>query len=470
MLKKLNTINFLGLLLLVITSCKPDQEVTAFNITQAPTANTGNSFETLMNNPVEVVYYYEQEKNIDVKVSIAQGPARGELTACQSKDFIWKCIYIPNEDYVGEDSILLKVKDGDFESDGTAKLNISILKYNYTESSVNIIIPSKGNTVCDPLTGNSTAEESKGLVGNIRLIKPDVLESLKSNLQNYLNTETSYQVPNLTLFMSKVDVPKRSFDQGFASQDNQVLKVNNEPLLEYFNVNLESELIVTQLSEVGEYEMAVISDDGSQLLVKEENNSDYRIYSQSNGQHSPRMICSSSNSGTSEYLDFQLGKKLAVKINYFQGPRYHIALQYIWRKKTPGQTRSNYCGTIIDPTDFANMINEGWSIIPAHIFNLPENVVNTCKEVGETIDSVSFFTDKPLDDSIVGLIRNVSIEITNMATGDKTFLNKDQFELSNGNIEGSKVKYTIDFNIGLDRTTDNDIKIIFQLRDQEHST
>lgn len=450
---------------LLLAACRPEQDAAEFSITNAPTVVDGFHFETMMNNPVEVHYQADaKDLGSSIQIILVTKPKFGELTACQNQDGLWKCIYIPKQDYIGDDFLEFQVKDGDFLSAGLAKLRIRVLEFNYANTQRVIKIPSKASTVCDPLSGGEQAESGKGLAGNIRLLTDPQNGEIRNNLNSFLNPSFSYEVPNLSLFMSKVDVPTRSFDLGFTAQDNQVLSVDGNPLIEYFNVNLKSTIKIIDEAKTGEYELAIISDDGSRLAFKSMGQSDYTTYLESVYTHSPKMLCSISNGDTSNFINFEKDKGIDISINYFQGPRYHIALQLLWRKKDQAQTASALCNNKIDTSNFGILTLEGWSIIPAEVFYLPSGVINTCDEANDELRAVSFSVPVPKDTNLVGLIKNVKIKIKNLLDGSIVELSKDEFTISNGQIDDEEVLFDIDFSSPIVRDTDKEIIVEFDQR------
>ena len=451
--------------------CRPGQDPADFSITSAPINGLDLSFETLMNNPVEIQYEVDRsDESNTVEAVMVTKPKNGELTACQNTKGLWKCIYIPKQDFVGEDFMEFKTRDGDFESAQLAILKIRVLQYEYTNESRKIVIPSKVSTVCDPLSGGGQAEQGKGLVGNIRLLHDPSHRENRTYLSNYLDDTLSYQVPNMTLFMGKVDVPSRDFTLGFSTQDNEILSVNEQPLIEFFNINLESILRIDNESEVGEYELAIISDDGSKLSLKPAGQNGFLTYINSNRPHAPTMLCGESGTNVPRYISFQKGKGVDIKINYFQGPRTRIALQFIWRKKTMNQVKSSKCGEGINSLSFGDLISsEGWSIIPADVFNLPNGIVNTCVDGTSAEDyTVSRFNvPAPKDKLINGLVQNVGVTIKNVADGSMLTLASDEFVVSNGEVIGDRVHYEVEFSSAISRDSDREVIIKFDQRIQE---
>ena len=431
--------------ILAFMSCKPEQEATQFEVTVGPSISNAQNFETLVNTPVEISYKSKlQEDMVLPEIVVSKDPQNGELTACQSSDLEWKCIYIPRENFVGVDSVGFKIKDGNFFS-GEVELRVSVKKHEYMKVSKNIVIPSSSSISCDPLGQGEGAESSKkGISGNIRLIK-DSDSNLQYNLANYLDEEKSYKVEDLYLFMNQVDVPKRSFDQGFALKNNELLEVNGQALIEFFNINLTSSILAVEDDQVGEYEFAIVSDDGARLSLGD-SLSDKEIYLESLSTHAPKMICHTGASNHSRFISISRDKPVGMLLNYCQGPRYHIALQMIWRKKDEEHAPSSYCGKGISSIDFANLLNEGWSVVPSNVFHLPEGIVNACfeEEVDNKLQVLDFSVPKPHNNDLLGLIKNVNVSILSGANFESlSTLQEDDYYLSEGQVDGDQVNFKL---------------------------
>lgn len=104
----------------------------------------------------------------------------------------------------------------------------------------------------------------------------------------------------------KLDVPKHDWQQGFPGIPD---------LVEWFAIVFDSQLAIP---EDGTYEFKTISDDGSKLYI------DDQLVVDNDGKHAEREVV-----GAQKAL--QKGPH-RMKVEWFQGPRYSIALQVYWRK------------------------------------------------------------------------------------------------------------------------------------------
>jgi len=121
------------------------------------------------------------------------------------------------------------------------------------------------------------------------------------------------------LFFSTLDVPTRLFTAGFPTETGGVIKNDaGEDLHEYFALSFRSVLKLAPGDEPGNYELALLSDDGANFFIR---NSDgtYRTAVSNDGDHPTRFGC-----GETIAMDHE--SKIVVKLDYYQCPRYHISL------------------------------------------------------------------------------------------------------------------------------------------------
>lgn len=323
-------------------------------------------------------------------------------------------------------------------------------------------------TICEPLGSDAPSlGETNGLKGDLRLIKElDDLptgssrRSIQSNLNNYLDPTYSYGLDDTKLFLSNVDIPERSFLEGFSTQEGQVLQINDEPLFEFFNVNLESIIKIEDQSLAGEYEFAILSDDGSKLHLKPSGAEDYITYIDSSREHAPKFLCGKSQNTQSPYVSIDPNLPLNLKINYFQGPRQKIALQLFWRKKIEGRASSGLCDV---SRPHANTIaQEGWVIVPAEVFMLPGGDVNPCTD-REIIDRISEVHFEVNTQDIQELVDSIKIYIQDSGSEEKV-LYSGVFQVAAEEIDGKDFQLTIipDENLPIMRDVDKKIIIEYE--------
>lgn len=136
---------------------------------------------------------------------------------------------------------------------------------------------------------------TRGLVGNVYDIGTVV----------YSLPDFDLMTPVQTLVTSNLDIPVRAFTEGFPGVRD---------LFEWFGIQFKGRIIVP---EAHEYVFRVTADDGAILRI------DNAIIVNNDGVHAP-----ASRDG-SVYLTAGLHD---FQVDYFQGPRYHIALQLFWKQ------------------------------------------------------------------------------------------------------------------------------------------
>jgi hypothetical protein len=193
-----------------------------------------------------------------------------------------------------------------------------------------------------------------------------------------------------TLYFDKIFIPTRRFDLGFYTQEGQVvLNHRDEPLYEYFGVRLETQLQLAEGEPAGWYQLSVLSDDGAILYRKNADGSLTQLVN-NDGTHPTRMGCGNS----AVYMD--VGQKLPVVLEYYQGPRFHISMIVMWRPlpsdQQPDQPVSDVtCGrqgnslffnsnvTPSQPTaTWYDLLTRGWKPLENANFYFPEQASNPC--------------------------------------------------------------------------------------------
>lgn len=202
-----------------------------------------------------------------------------------------------------------------------------------------------------------------------------------NHLDKYYDEEDAVKI-DAKLYLSRLDVPTRRFNLGFPKIDGSKIKnTEGQDLLEYFSIDFKTELLLGDQDEEGEYEFAVLSDDGVEMTMGE--NADI-ILSSPNIQ-STKMVCSSTT------VTLSKSSSLPTRIRYFQGPRDHIAIMLLWRKA--GQSADPLCGHYgvsaffdftqvpsVPKPNFHSLIARGWSVVPDHVFRVPrEEYMNPCE-------------------------------------------------------------------------------------------
>lgn len=292
-----------------------------------------------------------------------------------------------------------------------------------------ITVEEDKNVSCSPLSEKDKSG-TKGIVGNVRVMKSELKNknSLRNKLYNYLNPDYSTELP-IKVFMDNIDVPERRFDKGFKTIAQTILSHEDKDLLEWFNVNLETDLMLTTPEEEGHYELMLLSDDGSALSISDATGKiDKENFLYSPRTHGPKAVCTKEKNKNA-LINFKFGNKYKVKINYFQGPRYVIALQLYWRKVPDVQVeefkKASLCGSsmYVKSGRDRKLDKDGFKLIAPKYFNLPGSSVNQCNE---TIIDTFKLSHHPSDISKIKIMID-DIEYTG---GFETLVDTDKDEVS----------------------------------------
>ncbi len=132
------------------------------------------------------------------------------------------------------------------------------------------------------------------------------------------------------LFLSNLNVPTRAFTEGFAPVGKPPVKRDDgQTLVEYFGIQADSNLILAPGEQAGKYQIAILADDGVTMSLLDSNGK-YVPLVTDEGNQNTTMACAS------RVVHMVSGRKIPMKIGYFQGPRHHIALLMMWRR-VPGE-------------------------------------------------------------------------------------------------------------------------------------
>lgn len=106
-----------------------------------------------------------------------------------------------------------------------------------------------------------------------------------------------------TIYTRELNISSRSFDSGFPGITNR---------FEWFAIRYTGQF---RVGTNGKYSFRLLSDDGSRLLI------DGRKIIDNDGTHAPQSVSGEVN------LDSGIHQ---IEVDYFQGPRYYVALQLFW--------------------------------------------------------------------------------------------------------------------------------------------
>jgi hypothetical protein len=250
-----------------------------------------------------------------------------------------------------------------------------------------------GNPICDPFGNNGgNTNSNSGLKAKLGVMN-STNSSVRSSVANYFNPIYSTLFPD-NIFFSQLNVTPRAWEDGFSGQDGQPLRINGQILNEWFGLEFKTQIQLDTSDEEGYYQFATLSDDGSILSINVDSNTQgiEQIIVNNDQTHSPKLGCAQSG------VYFGRNQKLSSTIQYFQGPRNHIAMVLLWRKvssNTPpnsNQLADQECGRVgtsyffSDPANgspqplapYTGLLQRGWKVLSPTNFVIPQNQVNPC--------------------------------------------------------------------------------------------
>lgn len=198
--------------------------------------------------------------------------------------------------------------------------------------------------ICDPFSNENSTNSQLGIEGSIYYLKSN--QPRYNHVADYLQFG---ELVNAELFLSKLFVPTRAWGNGFVNEDGKIIKDgSNNLLIEYFGLHLESSIILTANDTEGDYQFGLLSDDGTILDLQLPGQTNYTRIVDNDGDHPTKFGCSSTK------VNFTRNTVIPMNLDYYQGPRYHIALIPMWRKfpTDPTKVQDPLCGVSGNNTFF----------------------------------------------------------------------------------------------------------------------
>jgi hypothetical protein len=243
----------------------------------------------------------------------------------------------------------------------------------------------QGTTVCSPLNGGPVMPLNyvNGLAG--RLYSLDTGAPTPNSLSQMFSDSTDV---GINLFLDDLNVPTRLFTEGFPAADGTLLQnAQGKTLVEWFGMDVYSEIQLGPSDVEGPYQLAILADDGANLMIKAIGNNDYTKFIDDDGTHPTKMSCATSPLVINSY------DRIPMHMQYYQGPRYEIALQLMWRPwpKDASAVKDPLCGTsgnyqFFDPTktpseplqNYKDLLARGWKPLAPVNYVIPELGYNPC--------------------------------------------------------------------------------------------
>lgn len=277
--------------------------------------------------------------------------------------------------------------------------------------------------VCDPFDPGSPGPND-GLIATLYYKGTD--QPIWGSVNDFLNLG---QKSPKRFFFSTLNVPTRTFSMGFPIETGgMVQNDNNEDLIEYFALSFSSVLKLSAPDEEGLYELALLSDDGAIFNVRQ-TDGNYRAVVSNDGVHPTRFGCG-------ERITMTRETELMVKLDYHQGPRYHISLIPMWRKVTEATPADPLCGASGNDLFFKSsdnsapqaaynaLLSRGWKPIAADNWNLPAFAIfNPCTT--GVVPVISHMTVESVEGQVIvnwrtDVTATSQVLVTNVVTGEET--------------------------------------------------
>lgn len=320
---------------------------------------------------------------------------------------------------------------------------LSQLKVNINQYPANKI-------VCDPLNGGQTTQVSyeKG-------IKAELFYRNSSQPRMYKSTDyiQFIQKSEQNIFLSDMNVPTRIFTEGFSTQTGNTLKNDlGEKLIEYFGLKMSTNIVLSANDEAGDYEFALLSDDGTTMSLKS-GSADVpdELLINNDGDHPTKMGCSTRT------VRMRRNVMLPTEVTFYQGPRYHIANVLIWRKAQAAQLDPlcNQLGNNLyfnpdknsEPQKaFTDLQSRGWKVLSPDNFMMSQTktdfnpCVNGTKpiitnfQIGEVIltnVALTWTTD---------ILATSQVQLTNTTTNEVTVTTSDNQLRTDHSVQLSQLK------------------------------
>lgn len=298
-------------------------------------------------------------------------------------------------------------------------------------------------TICDPFGTNSSAHQDRGLVAHMVYLD-ETMPPLNGE-PSLKQAAQYYEIGNVissTFYFDRLFVPTRRFDLGFYTQAGDlILNHKNEPLYEYFALRFETQMQLSSTEASGWYQVALLSDDGS-VLTQVLESGERKVIVNNDGDHPTKLKCSE------EAIYLEQGKKYPMIIDYYQGPRYHISMNVLWR---PMPDPDDATRPLVDPlcgqqgnslyfdystvpstpqAPFYELLSRGWKVLENENYHFPSQTQNPCVPDEEPLLISGFVMTSATRTSVTfrwttNLPSSSQIWFKNVGTGEQGFSPED---------------------------------------------
>lgn len=240
--------------------------------------------------------------------------------------------------------------------------------------------------VCDPFgQGSTNASRKTGIEAKLTYLSTDT-PPVGLKVEHFFPGAPNVTVSTSRIILSQLNIPSRPFSEGFVDGNSgkKLLNEAGEPLVEFFSLQAEASLRLSTSEAEGEYEIAIISDDGSTMdLDTSGEGKSFTRWIDNDGGHSNQMGCAVQS------VKMNRISELPMKLNYYQGTREQIALMVLWRLKNASSVEPE-CGGIRhdfyyfsggEPTsNYSALQARGWKVLTNENYVLPNSISNPCQK------------------------------------------------------------------------------------------
>jgi len=328
-----------------------------------------------------------------------------------------------------------------------------ITSQGFMSSKVDLNLHPMNKNICDPLGGqNTTQVMTQGVQGTLFYRTSSM--PIFNKVQDYIDLA---QKSDKTLFFADMNVPTRLFSEGFSTQTTGVLMDDSgNKLIEYFGIKFETNLQLTETDQDGDYELALLSDDGTRLQFQDPVDNTWKEIINNDGDHPTRMGCAT----RTIHMDHRTN--LPIQTIYYQGPRYHIANILMWRKASvAGQDPA--CGTsgntyFFDPDNnsvplkpYNDLLARGWApVAPGNFWLNNTASYNPCVQGTPPVISNFNISESFGTDVILSWTTNIpastQVRLVNQTTGEETLTASDNMLGTDHQVHLSGLKHGDTYN------------------------
>lgn len=233
---------------------------------------------------------------------------------------------------------------------------------------------------CNPFgDGISGLGKSNGIRG--KMFYFDNADLAQYSHSQYSDFTDHGHLARANFYFDNLNVPTRRFDQGFELSNGQLLsKSDGTPLFENFAFDFRTNIKLPPGSASKQVQFAVLADDGANLLVQDPITKVWTKQVNNDGVHPTVLTCGAAPITISD-------QPTPLEFQYFQGPRYEIAMVLLWRPWNGSasdpqcDSRMNFFDSSVSPSRPTSKwldVLSRWEVVPANMLYMDANDENPC--------------------------------------------------------------------------------------------